>query len=210
MIVYKVRTLSEYVALVNQVPGELENLYGDLLISVTKFFRNPDAFRALTDLVFPEIVKHRKRREMIRFWVPGCSTGEEAYTLAILFSEFLDRAKSIAPELEFQIFASDIKEQALAKARAGHYAHAIDSEIPAALLSRYFVRRDGGFQVVKKLRDACVFARQDITRDPPFSKLDLISCRNVLIYLERSLQKKGYTDVSLCTSARRLLIDGWF
>ena len=165
----------------------MKKLYEDILINVTGFFREPEAFEALKNLVFPEIIRDRAPDEPIRIWVPGCASGEEAYSIAISLLEFLGDMSANVP---VQIFATDIDDRVISQARAGIYPEAIArGRLPgaAAALLR---QGSGGYQVSKTIRDMCVFARQNLIKDPPFSRLDLISCRNVLIYFGPVLQKK--------------------
>lgn len=191
MVVNNVEKLSDYVRLVQKNPGELTELYSDVLIPVTNFFRDPRAFDAVRDLVFPQIFSSSKHLQT-RIWVPGCSTGEEAYSLAMLAMEFWsDHAKKFPhgpPPL--QIFATDISEEALDFARAGSYPESALTGISQARLKRFFVFLDGRYRIHKAVRELCIFARQNIAKDPPFSGLDLISCRNLLIYFGAELQKR--------------------
>ena len=187
MILRKVDTLRDYVALLQQNPGEVDALFQDFLINVTSFFRDPLAFQALRKKVFPRLLKNQHGSSPIRIWVPGCSTGEEVYSLAIALFEFLGRDAHSKP---VQIFGTDVSEAVLAKARAGIYPESIATQIPPDRLRRYFHKSETGYQIAKFVRDCCVFARQNVVEDPPFSKIDLISCRNVLIYLGPLLQKK--------------------
>jgi two-component system, chemotaxis family, CheB/CheR fusion protein len=176
-----VGTLEEYRAQLEKDPGELNALYRDLLISVTRFFRNPESFEHLKKLVFPRLVQDdRPVNAPIRIWVPGCSTGEEAYSIAICLKDYFEETARAYP---VQIFASDVSSAAIEKARNGIYAESIASDISPQRLNRYFLKVEGGYQIDKSLREMVVFSRHDLTRDPPFSKLDLISCRNVLIFL---------------------------
>ena len=182
------RRWPDYVAQLESDPGEVEALYRDLLIHVTSFFRDPELFEALKARVFPEIVRERSPSAPIRIWVPGCSTGQEAYSLAIALLEFLADAPVRPP---IQIFATDLSDPAaIEKARVGIYPESIEADVSAERLHRFFRREDHGYRVEKAIRDLCVFARQDVTADPPFSHLDLISCRNLLIYLATPLQKR--------------------
>ena len=187
MALHRVSALKDYVRLLKQTPSEVETLYQDLLINVTNFFREPEVFDALKKKVFPRLLKDRPAQTPIRIWVPGCSTGEEAYSLAIALIESLGTKGSGVP---VQIFATDLSEAAIEKARAGHYPAGIVADVSAARLRRFFSKTDSGYQIAKSVRDLCVFARQDVAKDPPFSKLDLISCRNLLIYLGPVLQKR--------------------
>ncbi len=187
MVLHKVAHLAEYLAFLDEHPAELFALYQDLLIKVTSFFRDPETFRALKLVVFPAIVRARSGDEALRIWVPGCSTGEEVYSIAITLLEYLAENASTAT---FQIFATDVSEAAIEKARTGLFVESIALEVSPDQLRRYFTRVEGGYQIAKSIRDTCVFARQNVAKDPPFSRLDLVSCRNVLIYLEPVLQKR--------------------
>ena len=172
--------LEEYATLLKREPGERRLLQRDLLISVTSFFRDPGSFDALTTLVFPAIVRNRPPDEAIRIWVPGCATGEEAYSVAISLQDYL---RETGGAYRVQIFASDISEAAIEKARIGKYLENIASDVSPERLNRHFTRIEGGYQVGRSLRELCIFSRHNLIDDPPFAKLDLISCRNVLIYL---------------------------
>lgn len=187
MVVIRVQSLEEYVRFLQKNPGEADRLFQDILINVTSFFRDPPVFQALKKRVLPKIFRRRDAQSPVRIWIPGCSTGEEVYSIAIAILEYLapgGGAESV------QLFATDISEAALAKARNGIYPESISSDVSPERLRRYFHRTTGGYQISKKIRELCVFARQNLFEDPPFSKLDLISCRNVLIYLGPQLQKK--------------------
>ena len=177
----------QYLRLLEKDPLEVDALFRDALIHVTSFFRDPSVFQTLLERVLPVIVKNKPLGEPIRFWVPGCSTGEEVYSLAICLLETLP---SDAERPRIQIYATDISETAIARARAGVYPKSISREVSAARLRRFFSPCPAGYQVTKALREACIFARQDVARDPPFAKIDLISCRNLLIYFDAALQKK--------------------
>jgi two-component system CheB/CheR fusion protein len=166
---------------------EVTLLFQDLLIGVTNFFRDPEAFAALEHQVIPHLFQGKGADDTVRVWVPGCATGEEAYSIAILLRECAPKSPS-APKL--QIFASDIDEHALETARAGRYPAAISKDIPAYRLERYFMREDGTFRIATDLREICLFSSHNLLRDAPFSKLDLISCRNLLIYLNSELQNQ--------------------
>jgi two-component system CheB/CheR fusion protein len=187
MVLHQIERLAHYVTYLRENPAEVRALYDDILISVTSFFRDPEAFEGLKTSVFPNLLKHQAHGTPIRVWVPGCSTGEEAYSIAICLIESLG---DLASDTMFQIFATDISNVALERARVGIYPEAIALDITPERLKRFFVKVDRGYQISKTIRDMCVFARQNLVKDPPFSKLDLISCRNVLIYLGSVLQKK--------------------
>src|SRR5664280_2450450 len=178
-------SLAEYASRLEDDTDELAALQRDLLISVTSFFRDPGSFESLKRLVYPRILQGRPAHAPIRVWVPGCATGEEAFSIAISLSEYLNETGVSFP---VQIFASDISEQAIEKARAGRYLENIAADMSAERLNRYFNQTEGRYQINKNLREMCVFTRHNLLTDPPFSKLDLVSCRNVLIYLS-SVQK---------------------
>ena len=187
MLLQKIDDLATYVRHLRQTPREAEALRDDILIRVTGFFRDPEGFMALRQVAFPALVKERSPDEPIRIWVPGCATGEEAYSLVISLLEFLGEQDRTLP---IQMFATDLSAGAVARARAGMFPASIENEVSPDRLRRFFVKTDGRYQISKAIRDACVFATQDVTRDPPFSKLDLISCCNVLIYLGAALQER--------------------
>ena len=187
MVLHKVSTLDQYIRILEENAIEVTNLYHDILIHVTRFFRDPDSFRVLKSTVFPAITDPKNATQPIRIWVPGCSTGEEAYSVAIAVLEFLGDAAHATP---VQIFATDVSEVSIERARAGLYPISISADVTPERLRQFFNRVDGSYRVNKTVRDMCIFARQDVTRDPPFSKLDLIVCRNVLIYFDSTLQKK--------------------
>jgi two-component system, chemotaxis family, CheB/CheR fusion protein len=187
MVLHKLIKLSEYLKLLGEDPDEVRKLYQDLLIHVTRFFRDGESFDMLSERVFPRLVEDRAPDNPIRVWVAGCSTGEEAYSIAISLLEFLSQR---SPRLTLQIFATDLSEPAVEHARTGFYPENIEADVSPERLRRFFTKIDGGYRISQAVRELCVFARQDITRDPPFSKLDLIVCRNVLIYLGTGLQKR--------------------
>lgn len=186
MILHKLDDLDSYVRYLNENPSEVRELFHDILINVTSFFREPKAFDALTEKVFPEITKLQERSP-VRIWVPGCSTGEEAYSIAMAMLEYIGDHNINLPIL---IFATDIDELAVERARAGIYPENIVQDVTPGRLRQFFTRIDGGYQISKRVREICIFATQDVVRDPPFSRIDLISCRNLLIYLGPVLQKK--------------------
>lgn len=186
MLVKRAGTLRDYVQVLDKEPGEARELYRDLLISVTNFFRDPPVFDALTKLL-RGMLKQRRSGEPFRVWVPGCATGEELYSLAICIKQLLEELDLGNP---MQLFGTDISDVALDRARAGIYPELIGQDVSAERLRRFFVRIEPGYQVSKGIRESCVFARQDVTNDPPFAHMDLISCRNLLIYLDTVLQRK--------------------
>ena len=193
MTLHHLRSLEEYVEVLRQDRAELEALHQDLLIRVTSFFRQPHVFEALKEKFFPQIAGARAG-EQVRFWVPGCSTGEEAYSLAIAWAEFVSERS--VDKSSLQIFASDVNQQVIDKARRGIYPAGIASDVSQERLARFFTKVDAesqveaGYQIAKGIRETCVFAKHDLTRDAPFSKLDLVSLRNVLIYLGPLLQRR--------------------
>lgn len=187
MALHKMDRLPSYIRYLQGNPREVDHLYQDILINVTRFFRDPEAFEALKRRVFPHLLKDKSAQSPIRIWVPGCSTGEEAYSIAMSLLEFLGKKANTIP---IHIFATDINDAVIEKARAGIYPEVMMLDVSKERLRRFFIKVKGGYQIVKSIRQMCVFARQNLTKDPPFSKLDLVSCRNVLIYMESSLQKK--------------------
>lgn len=187
MALHKLEKIEHYLKYLLENNAEVKALYQDILISVTSFFRDPGSFQVLQEKIFPSILSARKNREPVRVWIPGCATGEEAYSIAISLMESLGEEAS---STYVQIFATDIDDKALEKARAGIYGEDISDEVSQELLKKYFLKVEGGYRVINAVRDICVFARQNVFKDPPFSRLDLISCRNLLIYLEHELQKK--------------------
>jgi two-component system CheB/CheR fusion protein len=182
-----IETLGAYLSLLEGDPAEVRALYEDTLIHVSSFFRDPDAFATLKRLVFPEILKHKDEAAPIRIWVGGCSTGEEVYSLAIALLEFLGDSPNPHP---VQIFGSDVSQQSIQSARAGKYLESAMVGVSEEQRRRYFTKVEAGFRISKSVRDLCVFVRHDLARDPPFSRLDLMSCRNVLIYFDQPLQKR--------------------
>ena len=187
MVLHKIEQIDHYLKYLHGHAEEVKALFHDILINVTSFFREPETFDLLQKKVLPLVMKNRRRDEAIRIWAAGCSTGEETYSLAIALTEFLHEKATTIP---IQIFGTDLSDWGMDKARAGIYPESIAQDLSAERLRRFFVKCDGGFQVTKQIRDLCVFARHDLTRDPPFSRMDLILCRNVLIYLGSILQKK--------------------
>ncbi len=188
MAVNSKETLVDYVSLVESHPSELDALFDDVLINVTSFFRDGATFEALKTTAFPRILEGKTSETPIRVWVAGCSTGEEAYSLAITLLEFLED-KPVRPPL--QIFATDLSDRiSLARARAGLYPGSIEADVSPERLRRLFVKEGAGYRISKAIRDACIFARHNMTTDPPFSKVDLVSCRNVMIYFSQPLQKR--------------------
>lgn len=187
MLVHKIDKLSDYVRLLQTSSGEIKSLYQDMLINVTSFFRNPKVFEALKTEVFSEIFKRHPPEQSIRVWTPGCASGEEAYSLAIVLLEYLGEK---AGQVAIQIFGTDVSDTSIAKARTGIYPENIQGDVSPERLRRFFTKVEGGYRISKSIRDICIFAQHNLLSDPPFSQMDLISCRNLLIYLEPVLQNK--------------------
>ena len=187
MVLNKENTPADYAVFLRGNSKELDALYSDVLISVTSFFRNPEAFDFLKRNVFRKLIQQRGD-DPFRVWILGCSTGQEAYSIAMAFTEAAD---DVPRARKLQVFATDLNEALLDKARHGLYARSLAEDISPERLRRFFVEEEGGYRVIKPLRDMVVFARQNLINDPPFSRMDLISCRNVLIYLEAGLQRKA-------------------
>jgi two-component system CheB/CheR fusion protein len=189
MALHQVQTNEEYFKLARENPAEIEGLFRDLLIGVTNFFRDPEAFKVLEETVIPRLMKTKDLHDQFRVWVCGCSTGEEAYSIAILLQEYIEAAKR---SIKVQVFATDIDHVAIEHARAGLFPASISADVSQERLNRFFnhdQERDA-YRVQKVIRDMLVFSEQDVIKDPPFSKLDLISCRNLLIYLNSDVQRK--------------------
>src|SRR5215510_9679261 len=187
MQVTRTDEISDYYEILREKPEEAQALLGDLLISVTTFFRDADAYESLRKLVLPQLFDNRDPGEPLRVWICGSATGEEAYSIAILL---LEEASSHDLKPPIQVFASDLDARALSTAREGRYPSAIEADINEDRLRRFFTREGDGYRVRQELRDVVLFAHHDLLKDPPFSRVDLISCRNVLIYLDRELQEQ--------------------
>ncbi len=187
MVLHKYDDLQQYAEYLQAHPNEAEALYADILINVTSFFRDPEAYELLKSRVFPELTADRSRHEPVRVWVLGCSTGEEAYSLAMAYTEFAEASGQRVP---MQIFATDLNGSVIDKARAGIYAKGIEQDVSPERLRRFFTEIDGTYRISKLIRDMCVFARQNALSDPPFSRMDIVACRNMMIYLEPVLQQR--------------------
>jgi two-component system CheB/CheR fusion protein len=187
MAVHQLDKIEQYAAYFKKTPAEVEILFKDLLIGVTNFFRDAEAFEVLKAKVIPELIKNKKPDIPLRIWVAGCASGEEAYSLAIIFVEVMDNLKK---QVIIQIFAGDIDDEALDFARMAVYPDSIAADVSAERLDRFFIKEDNTYRAKKRIREMIVFANQNLIKDPPFSRLDLVSCRNLLIYLEPVLQKK--------------------
>ncbi|HEX8795370.1 MAG TPA: chemotaxis protein CheB, partial [Polyangiaceae bacterium] len=188
MGLHQIDRLSNYVRYLRDNPREVDLLFKELLIGVTSFFRDPPAWDHLRDEVLPGLLRSRKRGGVVRAWVPGCSTGEEAYSLAMVLCEAMDRIDDLRVSL--QIFATDLDREAVEKARVGVYPANIAADVTPERLRRFFIQDDQGYRVRQEIRESVVFAPQNIIMDPPFTKLDILSCRNLLIYLAPELQRK--------------------
>ena len=187
LAVHEIEDIDNYFRYLQQNPGEIQALFKDLVICVTSFFRDTEAFKVLETKVIPDILGHKPDDQPIRVWVPGCGSGEEALSLAILFNEGMEQ---IGKRHVMQIFATDIDPDAIGKARQGEYPESIVADITPERQKRFFVKQDGFYRIKQDIRDSIVYAEQNLISDPPFSRLDLISCRNVLIYLDTELQKQ--------------------
>jgi len=190
MAVTRMLSLADYATYLRETPEEAQNLFSDLLISVTAFFRDPAAFEVVAREVFgPLFERHDGRQgdDKLRVWSVGCATGEEAYSLAILLLEEAER-REVAPAI--QIFATDLDDGALATAREGRYPKAIETDVSDARLRRFFVDEGTHYRIRKEVRDLVLFAHHSAVKDPPFMRLDLVTCRNLLIYLERDMQRQ--------------------
>ena len=198
MVVHKMEEIDEYVKYLQSNPTEIKALYQDMLINVTSFFRNAKMFDALKAHVFPSIVKNRPAEGSLRIWTPGCASGEETYSVAISLLEALGDKAS---QTHIQFFGTDISETTIGKARSGLYPENIQGDVSPERLRRFFTKVEGGYRISKTIRDMCIFAQHNVLNDPPFSQMDLICCRNLLIYLEPVLQNKV---ISLFHYATRL------
>ncbi len=187
MVVHRIDDHEQYAEYLQTHPDEVDAAYQDALIHVTSFFREPETFAAMERLVYPALMRERGQNRTVRVWVPGCSTGEEAYSLAISLLEYMGDTPG-APAI--QIFGTDVSERVVEQARKGIFPASIEAQVSPERLRRFFNRTETGWQISKAVRDRCVFARQNVIKDPPFSKIDLVSCRNVLIYFEPVAQKK--------------------
>ncbi len=185
--VHNIENLAAYLHYLQGHPDEVQQLFKELLINVTSFFREPEAFEVLKTAILPELFHDKPSDYTIRVWVPGCATGEEAYSIAMIIREYAEESRQ---DYRLQIFATDIDESSIMQARTGFFPSNIAQDVPAPRLARFFVKEETGFRVRKDIREAIVFAVQNVTKDAPFTKLDLVSCRNVLIYMEPDLQSR--------------------
>ncbi len=176
-----------YARYLKENPAEVNTLFKELLINVTNFFRDAEAFAVLEKDILPQLCKDKPDDYLFRVWVAGCATGEEAYSIAILLRELMDQSHQ---EFKVQIYSTDLDDDAIAIARAGFYPPNIAQDVTPERLRRFFIKEDAGFRVKKEIREMVVFAIQNVIKDPPFTKLDLLSCRNLMIYLEPELQNR--------------------
>lgn len=205
MALRRIRTLGEYVGSLREDPDEARSLASDTLIPVTSFFRDPAAFEALQARVFPEILEHKENGAPIRIWVAGCSTGEEAYSVAISLFEFIEGRKQ---DRSVKLFGTDLSDEVVARARVGLYPESALRDVSPERLSRFFEHAEGGYRIVKRVRDSCVFVKHDLASDPPFARLDLLSCRNVLIYFDAELQRRVIPMLHYCLGKPGYLLLG--
>ncbi len=205
MVILKLEDVTHYLDYLKKNKPELEILFQDLLIPVTSFFRDPKTFETLCEDIFPEIIKGKSFNNSLRIWIAGCSTGQEAYTIAMCLHEYLSDPVS---NIKVQIFATDISEVSIKKARAGIYLKKELEGISENRLEQYFSKTDGNYQAKKVIRDMCVFAVHNLLKDPPFAKMDLISCRNVLIYFDPFLQKKALSTFHYALNEKGILLLG--
>jgi two-component system CheB/CheR fusion protein len=203
--IVKKKNITRYLEFLSSNTAEQDALFQDVLIPVTSFFRDPTTFQALTETVFPSFLKNNNDDAPIRIWIAGCSTGEEAYSIAICLDEFLGET---VHNKKIQIFASDISEKAIKKARAGIYTKADVGILSASRLKNYFTKNGDGYEVSKLIRDMCIIAPHNFLKDPPFAKMDLISCRNVLIYMDTFLQKKAFANFHYALKENGFLLLG--
>ena len=187
MKLHQIYRLEDYVKFLNSKPTELDALFQDILINVTSFFRDPETFDVIKERVLPSLMMDRSDDQPLRIWIPACSTGEEAYSISMLILEIMGDSGGAA---EFQIFASDIDQEAIHTARRGIYPKKIADQIDPNRLKRFFIKVDNGYQICRSIRDTCIFTVQNVIKDPPFLRLDLICCRNLMIYLDTPLQKR--------------------
>ncbi len=204
MTVNRIDDLRNYVRYIQTFPGELMTLYREFLIGVTSFFRDPEAMNELAAVCLPDILRRERNRE-IRFWVSGCSTGEEAYTIAILAKEAMENEKI---SRDIKIFATDIDRDAIVAAGTGIYPESIAADLSPHLLSKYFYRKDDNYQIVRYIREMVVFAQHNLVKDPPFTNTDLVSCRNLLIYLQPILQQKALEMFNFSLNSQGMLFLG--
>ena len=205
MLQCEVKTIKEYLKLLNKKHNEVDKLYGDLLINVTSFFRDPEAFAYLKATFLPKLIKSKLPGETLRIWVPACSSGEEAYSLAMFITELQDKKVKKIP---VQIFATDLSEKAIGEARIAEYSSDNVKSISKKYLNRFFTKTATNYRIIKEIREMCVFAPHNILRDPPFSRMDFISCCNLLIYFDSAAQKKVFATLHFALNDKGHLMLG--
>ncbi|HEY8734333.1 MAG TPA: CheR family methyltransferase, partial [Puia sp.] len=205
MSLSKIENVTDYLSYCKENKAELDILYQDLLIPVTDFFRDPKIYELICEKLFPLLVKDREPSDPLRIWIAGCSTGEEAYSIAIGLNEYVGNK---TPEIKIQIFATDIYEKSIAKARTGLYSNKEVVNVSHERLEKFFKKVNGNYQINKSIREMCVFACHNFLKDPPFVKVDMISCRNVLIYMEPFLQKKALSTFHYALKENGFLLLG--
>ncbi len=205
MIANNANTIEDYIGILKSNPTEIEVLSKEFLIGVTQFFRDPEAFEVIRDKVIPNIVENKLLTDTLKIWVIGCATGEEAYSLAILIKDYLIGIKK---DMEVKIFASDIDKEALKKASKGHYPESILRDVPEKYLNTFFVKEGKEYKIRENIRRMIIFADHDIVQHPPYGKLDFISCRNLLIYFNPTLQKKIFSTLHFCLNTGGYLFLG--
>ena len=189
MGIHQISRIAAYVRYLQENTQELDLLFKELLIGVTSFFRDPAAWEELRKKILPALMAHRPASHVIRAWVPGCSTGEEAYSLAMVFKEALDKLKP-RKRITLQVFATDLDKDGIEKARQGIYPENIRADVSPERINRFFIKDERGWRLKTEIREMVIFAPQSVILDPPFTKLDILSCRNLLIYLAPEMQKK--------------------
>jgi two-component system CheB/CheR fusion protein len=205
MTVHEILDADQYVTMLQENPHEIDILFKELLIGVTRFFRDPEVWEELVTKGLTKLLASREENDTFRAWVPGCSSGEEAYTIAILLRECMLK---LGKSFDFQIFATDLDTEAIEVARTGLYPSGIAADVPARFIKRYFINEDGAYRIRKEIREMVVFAEQNVIKDPPFTKLDLLSCRNLLIYINTPLQKRLFPIFHYALKQDGLLVLG--
>ena len=205
MVVRKTENLEEYFRILQKERAEIDALFDDLLINVTDFFRDPNVFETAKRLAFPAILHNRKQPHTIRAWIPGCSTGEEVYSMAIALTEFLE---SQDLGCAIQMFGTDVSDRAIDLARKGIYSESAVLSISPDRLRTFFMRTDSGYQVARGIREMCIFSRHNVAKDPPLSRMDIISCRNLLIYFTPPLQRRVVRTFSYALQPNGCLVLG--
>ena len=187
LLMLNLETLKEYEAVLQDKPEEVQALRQDILINVTRCFRDPKAYEVISQMVFPKLLEGRSHQEPVRIWTLGCSTGEEAYSLAIAYTECAEKMGSAVP---LQLFATDVNEECIQRARTGMYPLSLADDISPERLERFFTDDTDGYRISQAIRDRCIFSPHNVLADPPFSRMDFISCRNMLIYMQPVLQQE--------------------